>query len=98
MPKIDSIANVMPIEAARLRLTAAQPQGQTKPSAATGVVRAASSNATEWLASARAAVASTPQIDTGKVARIKAMLASGELAFDRERVANGILAHHGMLR
>lgn len=98
MPKIDSIANVMPFEAARLRLTAGQPQGKTTPSAATGVVRAASSNATEWLASARAAVESTPRIDAGKVARIKAMLASGELAFDRERVANGILAHHGMLR
>ncbi|MEF3067201.1 flagellar biosynthesis anti-sigma factor FlgM [Pandoraea apista] len=99
MPKIDSIANVAPIDAARLRLTAGQTQPRAKPTAAMGSTpRAVPANAGEWLASARAAVESVPRVDAAKVARIKAMLASGELAFDSERVANGILTHHGMLR
>ncbi|QHE91279.1 flagellar biosynthesis anti-sigma factor FlgM [Pandoraea fibrosis] len=98
MPKIDSIANVTPIDAARMRLTAGQSKPQAKANAAEGAVRAMPTSASEWIAGTRAAIDAIPRIDTAKVARIKAMLASGELAFDSERVANGILAHHGMLR
>jgi negative regulator of flagellin synthesis FlgM len=98
MPKIDSIAYVTPIDAARLRLAAGQTKVPAKGAAAAGAARAVSADASEWLTSARAAVESVPRIDAGKVARIKAMLANGELSFDSERVANGILAHHGMLR
>ncbi|VVD71383.1 flagellar biosynthesis anti-sigma factor FlgM [Pandoraea horticolens] len=98
MPKIDSIANVTPIDATRPRLTAGQNKGQAATPAATGAAHAVPAGASEWLASARAVVESAPRIDASKVARIKAMLASGELTFDSERVANGILSHHGMLR
>ena len=98
MPKIDSIANVTPIDAARMRLTAAQTTPQAKTAVADGAVRATPASAGEWIAGTRAAIEAVPRIDAAKVARIKAMLASGELAFDSERVANGILAHHGMLR
>jgi len=98
MTKIDSIANVTPIDAARMRLTASETQGLAKPSTAVGGARAMPADAFDWLASARAAVESVPRVDAGKVARVKAMLANGELAFDSERVANAILGHHGMLR
>ena len=98
MPKIDSIANVMPIDMARMRLAAADARPSSKPPAPAGAARAVVADASEWLANAQAAVESVPRIDAGKIARIRALLASGELAFDSERVASRILNHHGMLR
>lgn len=98
MPKIDAMPQVMPIDAARRRLTSAEARMPSPGVVSAGAAPTVPADASDWLASAQAAVESVPRIDAGKVARIKAMLARGELAFDSERVASRMLSHHGMLR
>lgn len=98
MPKIDAMPHVMPIDATRRRLTSAEARMPSTGGVSAGMARAVPADAGDWLASAHAAVESVPRIDAVKVARIKAMLARGELTFDSERVASRMLSHHGMLR
>ncbi|VVE10204.1 flagellar biosynthesis anti-sigma factor FlgM [Pandoraea eparura] len=98
MPKIDAMPHVMPIDATRWRLTSAEARMPLTGGVSAGAARTVPADASDWLASAQAAVESVPRIDAVKVARIKAMLARGELTFDSERVASRMLSHHGMLR
>ncbi|WP_353190668.1 flagellar biosynthesis anti-sigma factor FlgM [Pandoraea pnomenusa] len=99
MTKIDSISYIPPIDGAHLRRAAAGTPGPSTPvNASSGAVRVASEGTGEWLMNARAAIESVPRVDAVNVARLKAMLANGELAFDGERVADCILDRHGMSR
>lgn len=100
MTKIDSISSIAPIDGAPVRRTAAEGPRPSMSSAALAgrPARTAPQGAGEWLMNARAAIESVPRVDAVKVARLKAMLANGDLPFDGERVADCILDRHGMVR
>lgn len=50
---------------------------------------------TERVQAAQAQLAAMPDIDTARVAEIKAALERGEIAFDVQKIAGLVVRHHG---